>query len=42
MSATKIYNYYLIMALTYRERELLRNDMQNFILNFFKNLPSKN
>jgi hypothetical protein len=42
MSATKIYNYNIIMALAYRERELLRNDMQNFILNFFINLPSKN
>jgi hypothetical protein len=42
MSATKIYSYNLIMALTYRERKLLKNDMQNFILNFFINLPSKN
>jgi hypothetical protein len=37
MSATKIYNFNLKVALTYRERELKRNNMHNFFLKNFLN-----
>jgi hypothetical protein len=35
MSATKIYNFNLTVALTYREWELLRNNMPKFFLKIY-------